>query len=134
MNLSDNHKKGIRNLKLESVALMVDYNDKTKEKFLSLMTYKFPIKNIVLMEEVYVGQESSPTIMFEIKDGIVYSFSTDQTGASVSSFFDNNGNLNIKEEKEFKNIIKFVNYKLSDGRTEYSDYYAIDINGKVIYR
>ena len=59
----------------------------------------------------------------------MYSFDTSQSGQYVYPFFNEKGNINIKEETKFKNLINFGSYSKNNTLL----YYRIDINGNIIY-
>lgn len=107
-------------------------SDITKVKNLQLDAnnrYKLPLKDIILMDVKKIGQDGSPLMLFEDKTGKVYSFHGSQTGASSYALFNGNA-INIKEESNLKNIVKFGSYATNNS----IEVYGIDINGNIIYR
>lgn len=87
--------------------------------------YKLPIDGIVLLDVKKIGQDDSSIILMETKDGKVYSYIPNY------SYFNSNNELNIKEENNLKNIIKFGNYVHNE---EGDKVFGININGNIIYQ
>ncbi len=100
--------------------------------------YKLPLSDIVLIDTVRVSQDASPLIFFEDKNGKVYSFHASQTGAWGYPLFNENGEINIKEEQDLKNIVKFGQYSVNEENPNQNGVdafglaaYGIDINGEI---
>ena len=90
--------------------------------------YKLPLQDIVLIDSVRVGQDGSSIIFFEDRNGKVYSFHASQTGVFNYPLFNQDGNINIEEESNLKNIVKFG----SSSKNDSIYFFGIDINGKII--